>query len=145
MYKKSEVHNLQISYKIICCTYCVMMIPHGLKQVLMWYNCANTNIVYFWLIITNQSTLMHGMNEWYKDRQCTISVTLRRVGVTTVAMKSITYSECAFVALITQHTKCTCHIILSLVACLSLPYFNTLSHKYMIFRKRLLIIKFDFL
>jgi hypothetical protein len=46
---------------------------------------------------------------------------------------SITYSQCASVALVNQHAKHMCHIILSFVACLALPYFFTLSHKQLEF------------
>jgi galactitol-specific phosphotransferase system IIC component len=42
---------------------------------------------------------------------------------------SSTYSECLSVALVTQHAKHMHHIILSSVACLSVPCLFTLSHK----------------
>ena len=41
----------------------------------------------------------------------------------------ITYSECVFVALGSQHAMRMGCIILSSVACLVAPYFSTLSHK----------------
>jgi hypothetical protein len=48
---------------------------------------------------------------------------------TTVAVSSITYSNCVSVALVTQHAKRMHPIILSFVACMTLPYFSTLSHE----------------
>jgi len=59
-------------------------------------------------------------------------VTLKRVRVTNVATEKavrITYSDCAFAALVIQHAKRMCHATLSSVACLALPYIFTLSHK----------------
>jgi hypothetical protein len=52
----------------------------------------------------------------------------------------ITYSKCVFVALVTQHVENMHHIILSYVACLSLPYFPMLCHKWHSFQKELLNI-----
>jgi len=43
--------------------------------------------------------------------------------------RSKTYSEFVSVALVIQHAKCMPHIILSVLACLALLYFSTLSHK----------------
>ena len=54
----------------------------------------------------------------------------------------ITYSECrcvcvcVCVALVTQHAKRMCHVILLSVACLSPPHFITLSHKRQDFLKK---------
>jgi hypothetical protein len=39
------------------------------------------------------------------------------------------YSDCAFAALVIQHAKRMCHVTLSSVARLTLPYIFTLSHK----------------
>jgi len=49
---------------------------------------------------------------------------------------SITYSECVSVALICQLSKCLCRIMVSSVACPTLPHFFTLSHKRHDFRKK---------
>ena len=61
-----------------------------------------------------------------QDRQWTCSATLRRVRVTTVAVGekiSFKYYEFVCVALLIQHAKRVCHIILSSVACLAVLYF----------------------
>jgi len=64
-----------------------------------------------------------------------ITVTMRRVRVTTIYVKKtcITYSECVYLVLVIQHTKACA--VLSYVACLILPHFFTLSHKRHEFRK----------
>jgi hypothetical protein len=47
----------------------------------------------------------------------------------------VAYSECLFVALVTQHARRMCHIISSYVGYSAPPYFSTLSHKRHDFRK----------
>ena len=42
----------------------------------------------------------------------------------------INYYKFVCVALVIQHTKCMCHIILSSVACPAIPQFSTKSHKW---------------
>jgi len=55
---------------------------------------------------------------------------------------SITCSECVVsLALVVQHAMYKCCIIFSFVACPSLPYFPTLSHKWHDFWEKLLNIK----
>ena len=57
---------------------------------------------------------------------------------------SIEYYECVFVALVIQDAKCMCHIVMSSLVRLTLPYFFTLSHKQHYSGKKLLNIKFVF-
>jgi hypothetical protein len=49
---------------------------------------------------------------------------------------SITYSECVSVALVIQHAKRMCRIILLSLACLSLLYLPILSHIRQDFREK---------
>jgi len=53
-----------------------------------------------------------------------------------VKATSFTYSECAFIDLVTQHAMCM-RRIMSSVACLTVPYFSTWSHKRHDIRKKL--------
>ena len=81
-----------------------------------------------------QYTVFHDFcmpNMNLQDRQCTYDITLRGVFVTIFCHGraiSMTYSECVSVALVMQHAKCMCHVILSSVVSLALLYFSTLSH-----------------
>ena len=68
-----------------------------------------------------------------------INVTLRSVRVTIVAAKketNISDSECVFVALVIQNSKCMRPTILSSVDCPVLTYFTPVSHKRHDFRKK---------
>jgi len=49
----------------------------------------------------------------------------------------VTYSECVFVTLVTQHARRMRLIILSCVACHVVSYFFTFIHKRHDFRKKL--------
>jgi len=65
-----------------------------------------------------------------------IKVALRSVPKTTVAMEKQLNILSVPVALAIQHAQRTCHIMLSSMACLALPYFSTLSHKLHDFQKK---------
>ena len=54
---------------------------------------------------------------------------------------SITFAECLSVALVIQHAKHMCHIILSSVAFAALSYSSTSSHKWHIFKTEKLNVK----
>ena len=72
-----------------------------------------------------------------QDRQHTYNVILRSAGLTTVTMDraiSITYSECVFVDLVTQHEMRMRHVIMSPVACPTVQNVSTLSQKWHAFR-----------
>jgi len=62
-----------------------------------------------------------------QDKQCTYNVTLRRVRVTVVPMEKQSVLHilcvCVCVALLSQHVKGLRLVILSSVACLTVPYF----------------------
>jgi hypothetical protein len=69
-----------------------------------------------------------------QERQYRHKVTLRRIRVTTIAVKKqiiITYSQCVAVASVIQHAKRMCHIIWSSVTCLavSVPGLSVLPFK----------------
>jgi hypothetical protein len=96
-------------------------------------------VLWNWNTQAENKTFMEDNTEKYsklnlllcQDRQCTYTVTLRRVRVTTVAVEKhyVLHILSVSVATVIQHAKRMRRIILSSVACPALPYFSTLSHK----------------
>ena len=82
----------------------------------------NTNRLYF---LTKQATHVERNIEARSCHRCRSVEAVR-----------VTYSECWFVALGIQHAVSMRRIILSSVACPTLPYFPKLSHKRQDFRRR---------
>jgi len=78
----------------------------------------------------NRDSSQHDIQEMYVARN--IEVLLRKLSCRGKAI-SVTYYEGVFVALVTQHAKFKCHIILLSVARTALPYLSTLSHKRHVF------------
>ena len=74
-----------------------------------------------------------------QDRQCTykrnIEARSRNQSCRGKAI-SITYSECVYEALVFQHPRRMCRIMLSSVPCRVLQYISTLSHKRYDFQKK---------
>jgi hypothetical protein len=75
-----------------------------------------------------------------QDMQFTIYVTQTRSWKNLCLGKAIIiiHSECVSVALIIQHTKSMRRIIFSSMACLDVPRFPTLSHKWHDFRENVI-------
>jgi hypothetical protein len=71
-----------------------------------------------------------------QDKQCKCNVITRWNHCCRLEVISITYSECASVALLMQHVKHMYHTIISPVASLALMYFSTLSHEGYNFQKK---------
>jgi hypothetical protein len=71
------------------------------------------------------------------------NVTVGRICITIYHGKaiSIIYSKCMSVAVVMQHTKHMCLIMLSSLGCLALQYFSTLSYKWHIFWKKVIAYK----
>jgi hypothetical protein len=92
--------------------------------------------VYIRFLITKIKCLLNDRQS--QGREGTYNAILKHVRVTTVAVeeeKSVTYSECVFVALVIHQGKRMRRIILSSMESPALPYLSTLSHNSTIFGK----------
>ena len=95
--------------------------------------------------VTGKTTSYH-YTLWVTHGHAIYNTKMRSVRVTTVVMgksvSTVLHILNVFVAVVIQHAKRMCHVILSSVVSLALPYFCTLSHKSHDFReKKLLAIK----
>jgi len=81
-------------------------------------------------------------NRIQQDRQCQYKCNLAACSCNDCCREkgiSVTYSECVYLELGTQHAIRMHLVILSSVACPSLQYFSTLSHKQYDIRKSYLL------
>jgi hypothetical protein len=93
-------------------------------------SCMYQYYIFLLIIWPSSGSMNYKIPIKQQDKQCTYNATLRRVGVTTVAVKSNkNYILHMSVALFIQHAKCMRRVIISSVVCLAQQYFSTLSHK----------------
>jgi hypothetical protein len=96
---------------------------------------------------TGASTKVLFLSTHKQGRKCTSNVTLRDIRVNTLAVENLYVLPIlrVSVASVIQYAKRMRRIILSSVACSTLPYFSTLSHKRHDLKKKLLNLKCVFL